>query len=155
MSDLDPESRATTFDLRPAPGHVDLERVGWAEHRRGALATGAVLVAWVALAAWRPTVTYHLAPMLAAGLWPYLLRTGPLRVSWQDSVRAGLAAAVLTIAVGLALTAAGWLRGPTLWGSGHAFVEVPPFALAGAFVGVRRARCGVGPLPDEPGSGAS
>lgn len=121
----------------------DLERVGLAEHRRGAVGTGAIALAWILLALWRPTSTYHLAPFLIAGAWPFLLRRGPLRVANVDALRAALAAMLVTIVVGIGLVLADLMRGPTLWDRGHAMLEVVPIALIGAVTGYRFARCGV------------
>ena len=92
---------------------------------------------------WRPTVTYHLAPFLVAGAWPFLLRNGPLRVANADALRAAVAGLGLTILTALVLVGADAMRGPTLWDRGHAFVEVVPIALVGAATGYRIARCGV------------
>ncbi len=121
----------------------DLERVGLAEHRRGAFGTGAIAVAWILLALWRPTSTYHLAPFLVAGAWPFLLRRGPLRVANRDALQAAVAALLVTIVVGIGLVIADLMRGPTLWDRGHAMLEVVPIALTGAVTGYRFARCGV------------
>ena len=128
------------MDAEPTPS---LERVGAVEHRRGALGTGLVALAWVGLGLWRPTVTYHLAPFLAAGAWPFLLRRGPLRVADIDAIRAAAAAFAITIACALVLVLADAMRGPTLWDQGHAMLEVVPLAAAGAATGYRFARCGV------------
>lgn len=119
------------------------ERVEMADFRRGALLTGLVAVAWAALALWHPTVTYHLAPFLVAGAWPYFLRNGPLRVANIDAMRAAIAGFGVTMVTALVLVAADAMRGPTLWDTGHAMLEVVPIALVGAATGYRVARCGV------------
>lgn len=134
-----------SIDTDPA-STASLERVGPREHRRGAFGSLAVALAWVALAAWRPESTYHLAPLVAAGAWPWLLRRGPLRVAPRDAALGAVAATALTIVVGVGLALVGRLDGPTLWGSGHALVEVVIAAPVGATVGYRYARCGVAPL---------
>ena len=125
-------------ELAPNP-----ERIGLADHRRGALAAAAIAVAWIVLALWRPTVTYHLAPFLVAGAWPFRLRNGPLRVANVDAMRGALAGFGVAVVTGLVLVAAGAMRGPTLWDQGHAMLEVVPIAAVGAFTGYRFARCGV------------
>ena len=102
----------------------------------------AVTVGWIALAAWRPTVTYHLAPVLIAGVWPYRLRRGPLRVASTDAARAAAFGASLAVVAGLVIWAADLMNGPTLWGSGHAVLELAPAAAIGAVAGYRYARCG-------------
>ena len=104
-------------------------------------------MAWVALALWRPTVTYHLAPFLVAGAWPFLLRNGPLRVANADALRAAVAGLGLAILTALVLVGVDAMRGPTLWDRGHAIVEVVPIALVGAATGYRIARCGVAVEP--------
>ena len=119
------------------------ERVGTAQFRRGALGTGLIAAAWIALALWRPTVTYHLAPFLVAGAWPYLLRDGPLRVANIDAFRAAIAGFGATMITALVLVGLDAMRGPTLWDRGHALLEVVPIALVGAVTGYRFARCGV------------
>jgi hypothetical protein len=122
---------------------TSLERVGVLEHRRGAVGTGLIALVWIGLAVWRPTVTYHLAPFLVAGAWPFLLRRGPLRVANADALRAAAAAFAVAIACALVLMLADAMRGPTLWDQGHAMLEVVPLAFAGAATGYRFARCGV------------
>lgn len=126
---------------------VNLERVATADYRRGALGAGLIAVAWVALAIWRPTVTYHLAPFLVAGAWPYFLRNGPLRVANIDAMRAAAAGLALSVATALVLVGLDLMRGPTLWDRGHAMLEVIPIALVGAATGYRIARCGVAAQP--------
>ena len=125
-------------ELAPNP-----ERIGLADHRRGALGTAVISVAWIVLALWRPTVTYHLAPFLVAGAWPFLLRNGPVRVANVDAMRGAVAAFFVAIAAALVLVAADAMRGPTLWDQGHAMIEVVPIAAIGAATGYRLARCGV------------
>lgn len=122
---------------------ADPERVGAADHRRGAVGTVVIAAAWITLAVWRPTVTYHLAPFLVAGTWPFLLRNGPLRVANVDALRAAVAGFSVTILTAVVLVGLDAMRGPTLWDRGHAMLEVVPIAIAGAVTGYRLARCGV------------
>jgi hypothetical protein len=126
-----------------APGSVNPERIGLAEHRRGAVGTAVLAVVWIGLALWRPTATVHMAPFLVAGAWPFLLRRGPLRVANIDALRGALASLTVAIVSAFVLLAADALRGPTLWDSGHAMFEIIPIAVIGAGVGYRYARCGV------------
>ena len=119
------------------------ERVGVAEHRRGAFGSAVVAIAWFGLAIWRPTATFHLAPFVVAGTWAYLLRRGPLRVANLDAARGAAGGFVITIVAAVAIVAIDAMRGPTLWDSGHAMLEVVPVAAAGAVVGYRVARSGV------------
>jgi hypothetical protein len=126
-----------------APTLANPERVGGNEHVRGAAGSAVVAVVWIGLALWRPTVTYHLAPFIAAGTWSYLLRSGPLRVANIDAARAAGGGFVLTMVAAVVIAALDAMRGPVLWGSGHAMLEVVPVAVAGAVLGYRVARCGV------------
>lgn len=91
--------------------------VGW---------TVVVALAWVLLAVWRPTTTWHLAPVLLAGALPWVVgqdlragdRSGPARVGW-----AGAGGFVVAALVTLGLARADLLRGPTLLGFGSATTE--------------------------------
>lgn len=116
-----------------------------------------VAVTWGALAAWRPTTTWHLAPLMLAAAWPWVVRTtpprgvpAPTRLVAQ-SAALGVSAALL---VSVILWAANLLRGPTWWGSGPVLVEAVAMALAGAApfvlpILVRR-RTGPATRPHEP-----
>jgi hypothetical protein len=76
----------------------------------GAVWTVAASLAWLALALWRPTTTWHLAPVLVAGGWPWLVgRTAGLRFQL-----AGIAGAIAAMTMTLALAGLGLLRGPTV-----------------------------------------
>jgi glutaredoxin len=108
---------------------------GWA----GAAATIVVVLSWVALGLWRPTTTWHLAPVLVAGAWPWLVWQAPPTGGRRGLARLltvatmGFAAAGLTT---LALSAADLLRGPTLPG----FTAVPTEAWS-CRAGQRCSRC--------------
>ena len=122
---------------------ADPERVSARDHTIGVVATVVVLVAWAMLAAWRPHVTFHLAPVFAGAAWPVALRRGgALRVAPFDAVRGGLAGAALAVLASLALWALGLLDGPTLWDDGPAIVETLPAVVIGAIGGYRFTRCG-------------
>lgn len=121
----------------------DPERVEARDHRIGAVATGVVIAIWVLLVVWRPTVTFHLAPVFAGAAWPVALRRGaPLRVAGRDAALGAVGSGAATVAVVLALWQLDLLRGPTLWESQGAIVEVLPAAVLGAVGGYRYARCG-------------
>lgn len=80
---------------------------------------------WLALALWRPTTTWHLAPALMAGAWPWALaQTQPTpgrgRVRLLAAGAGGFTASGLTT---LALAESGLLRGPTLPGFTGAAME--------------------------------
>jgi hypothetical protein len=119
------------------------ERVLPNDRRRAALGSVGIAAAWAVLALWRPGVTFHLAPFLVAGAWPFLLRNGPLRVADRDALRAAVSGFALTMLTSVVLVAADAMRGPTLWDGGHAMLEVVPIAAVGAVTGYRFARCGV------------
>jgi len=134
---------APTVVSTPDHGETDPERVSARDHAIGAVATIVVLVAWAVLAAWRPHVTYHLAPVFAGAAWPVALRRGgALRVAAFDAARGALAGASLAVLASLTLWALGLLDGPTLWGDGPAIVESLPAVVVGAIGGYRSARCG-------------
>ena len=85
---------------------------------------------WAVLAAVRPGTTFHLAPLLVAGLVPlvYRVQGGASRITAGRLAGVGVAlAAVVSVLLG----AAGFLDGPSLLPFGGAFVE----SLAGAAVG--------------------
>lgn len=134
---------APTDATSPTHADVDPERVSKHDHTVGAVATVVVLVAWAVLAAWRPHVTYHLAPVFAGAAWPVALRRGgALRVAPVDAVRGALAGGSLAGLASLALWSLGFLDGPTLWNDGPAIVETLPAVVFGAIVGYRYTRCG-------------
>jgi hypothetical protein len=110
---------------------------------RGGAATAAVLAIWSILAVRSPDLTYHFAPLIAAGVWPVLGRhttTSPLR----PTALAALGGFAMTVAVSVLLAGAGYLQGPTFWGDGHALSEAILFAAlgaaGGAAVGLRAAK---------------
>jgi len=102
--------------------------------REGILAGLGLATLWIIAAAVRPTSTFHLAPILIAGIVPFL------------GTKAGLQDRAVAIAalVGLAMAAAssvvlslfGLLRGPSLLPFGNAFAETIMFAAATTIVTV-------------------
>lgn len=82
--------------------------VGW---------TVAVALVWLLLAVWRPTTTWHLAPVLLAVAWPWVagqdLRRGD-RTAAAGLLGAGVAGFAATALTAFALDGLGLLRGPTL-----------------------------------------
>ncbi len=118
------------------------ERVGSRAHRRGATASAVAAVVWIGLGVWSPTSTFHLAPALVTAAWPWLLRDPALPAGALDARRATAGAAAIALAAAVVLLIAGSLRGPTLWGNGHAMIEVVPAIAIGGWFGYRRARCG-------------
>lgn len=83
-------------------------------------------VIWVLLSVWQPTTTWHLAPVLLAGAWPWM--TGR---DLRSGARSGAVGLVLAGAGGFAVSAlatagldrADLLRGPTVLGFPSATVE--------------------------------
>ncbi len=111
--------------------------VGW---------TVAVALTWVLLAMWRPATTWHLAPVLLAGAWPWVVgqdlragdRSAASRLGW-----AAAAGFVISAFVTLGLARADLLRGPTVLGFPSATTEALVLAGAAAallvLVGLRKA----------------
>jgi hypothetical protein len=118
------------------------ERVGSRAHWRGATASAVAAAVWIGLALWRPTSTFHLAPALVTAAWPWLLRDPALPAGAFDARRATAGAAAIALVAAAVLLIADAMRGPTLWGSGHAMIEVVPAVALGGWFGYRRARCG-------------
>jgi hypothetical protein len=122
---------------------ADPERVTPRDHAIGAAASLVAAIAWSVLAAWRPTVTFHLAPVIVAAAWPVALRRGAaLRVAASDTLRGAVGGAAIAAVATALLAVLDLLRGPTLWGSGPALVEIVPAIVVGAVGGHRYARCG-------------
>ena len=103
----------------------------------GLVWTLVVAVVWILLAAWRPTTTWHLAPLLIAAAWPWVVGQD-LSASDPTARRGVLIAGAGGLAAGSALTAtlalAGRLEGPTWTGAGTPVVEAFLLAGAGALV---------------------
>lgn len=109
-----------------------------------ALAGLAVVLIWVVLAGWRPTTTWHLAPLLIVLAPPWMAAHRPdrHRLRWIG-VGVGLA-----LATTLVLDLLQLLRGPVLVGS-DATIEAVLAITAGAILGLVLPH-----HPDEPGSAA-
>ncbi|MGI9000841.1 MAG: glutaredoxin family protein [Pseudonocardia sp.] len=92
-----------------------------------------VALAWVLLALWQPTTTWHLVPTLLAGVWPWMtgqdLRAGD-RLAAARLGGAGVAGFVVSALATLGLSRAELLRGPTILGFSSATTEA--LVLAGA-----------------------
>lgn len=105
------------------------------------LAFSAVAGLWVALAWWRPTTTWHLAPVLLAVAPGFTRLTagaaGDANPAFgRRALGRRLGPAVLgaagSVLVGAALDGAGHLAGPTLTGNGTTFGESVVAACLGA-----------------------
>ena len=103
----------------------------------GLVWTLVVAVVWSLLVAWRPTTTWHLAPLLMAAAWPWVVGQD-LSASDPTARRRVLIAGAGGLATGSALIAilalAGRLDGPTWTGGGTPVVEAFLLAGAGALV---------------------
>ena len=103
----------------------------------GLLWTLVVAVVWTLLVAWRPTTTWHLAPLILAATWPWVVgQDTPLgdlsarrRILLAGS--GGLGAALALTGV---LSVAGRLDGPTWTGSGTTAVEALFLSVGGAAI---------------------
>ena len=112
----------------------------------GAGWTVVLALAWVLLALWRPTTTWHLAPVLLAAAWPWVLgqdlRTGDRGAAVRLG-GAGVAGVAATAVVTAGLAGAGLLRGPTVLGfpdpAVEAWVAGAAAALLVVLVGLPRA----------------
>ena len=116
-----------------------------ATNLRPALFVALVLVIWAVLAARRPELTYHFAPLIARFVGPAALRTNgpaPATIGWK----VGAASAVAVSLASVALHVPGVLDGPTFWNDGPALTEAILFSAIGASVGARvatRERAGI------------
>ncbi len=103
----------------------------------GLIWTLVVTVVWSVLVAWRPTTTWHLAPLILAAAWPWVV--GQDTSSLDPSARrrimlaggAGLSAALALTGV---LSASGRLDGPTWTGSGTPVIEALLLSVGGAAI---------------------
>ncbi len=119
----DPSTTATTSAVR----------------RTGLVWTALVGLAWLALAGWQPTTTWHLAPLLLAAAWAWVVAQdlAPGDRSARGALtRAGIGGLLAATAVTLGLAAAGRLQGPTYAGSGSVVTEALLLAGAGAGIAV-------------------
>jgi hypothetical protein len=102
--------------------------------REGLTAALGLALVWAIAAAVRPSLTFHLAPILIAGVVPFL------RTAKDDGARGIAIAGTLGIAVavvtGVGLSIFDLLRGPSLLPFGGAFAEAIVFAMIGAGLGV-------------------
>lgn len=106
----------------------------------GLIWTVVVAVVWIALVAWRPTTTWHAAPLLMAAAWPWVagqdLRPGRPG-GRREVVLTGAAGLALTVLLAAVLSRADRFRGPTLTHAGHGVLaEAALLASAGAAAAV-------------------
>ena len=104
-------------------------------HKRtheGLLAGLGLAAVWVLAAALRPTSTFHLAPILIAGIVPLLGKKVGLR--HRAVTVAGFVGLSIVAASSVILALFDLLRGPSLLPFGDAFVEAIVFAAGTAVV---------------------
>nr|WP_238383492.1 MULTISPECIES: glutaredoxin domain-containing protein [unclassified Nocardioides] len=103
----------------------------------GPVWTAVVTAAWLVLAGWQPSTTWHLAPLLVAAAWPWVV--GQHQSPDDPSARRRIVVAavagltVASLATG-ALAAIGHLEGPTWTGSGSTVAEALLLAGAGSLL---------------------
>lgn len=131
---------ATASGAQDAEDRVDpVSYTGPRSWGSGAAWTAVVGLVWVLLAAWQPTTTWYLAPLLLAGAWPWLVeqdlrageRSAAGRVAGAGATGFGVAALVT-----LGLGQFDLLRGPTTLGLGNAAIESLVLAAVAALVPV-------------------
>lgn len=129
-ADPDYRPHSTPANTRAGAGIRDLLSTGltW---------TIVVAVVWSVLVAWRPTTTWHLAPLILAAAWPWVAGqdTSPGDPSARRRILlaggGGLGAALALTGV---LHATGRLEGPTWTGSGTPVVEALLLSVTGAVI---------------------
>lgn len=104
---------------------------------QGLLWTLVVAAVWALLVVWRPTTTWHLAPLILAAAWPWVV--GQDTSSGDASSRrrillAGIRGLGAALAITGVLSAAGRLDGPTWTGSGTTLVEALLLSAGGAAI---------------------
>lgn len=105
-------------------------------HRPAVIVSAALVLGWVALAAWHPATTYHLAPALVAAAGSVMHRRGvdqPL--TRPDATRVAVTGTALALVVTVALDTGGLLRGPTVLGTSAAGAESAVAAVAAGLGG--------------------
>ena len=103
----------------------------------GLLWTVALAVVWSLLVAWRPSTTWHLAPLVLAAAWPWVVgqdsSSGDLSAR-RRILMAGGAGLVAALALTGTLATVGRLDGPTWTGSGTPEAEALLLSVAGALL---------------------
>ena len=110
-------------------------RVTWTTLRPGLTWALVVALVWTALAVWQPTTTWHLAPLLLAAAWPWVVGqdSSPGEASARRLVLlAGGGGLVVTVALTVILSTAGRFQGPTWTGTGSVTGEALLLAVIGA-----------------------
>ncbi|MDP3209071.1 MAG: hypothetical protein Q8M65_07970 [Rhodoglobus sp.] len=106
----------------------------------GTLASLAVVAFWGTLAAFNPTTTYHLSPIVVAVAAPTVARMyRGTRMSTKFAVVSVVVGVVAAAAGALAINALGWSTGPTIDPSISLFAEVAVAIVIGAAIGAATA----------------
>ncbi|ANH39602.1 Glutaredoxin [Nocardioides dokdonensis FR1436] len=129
--------RAVDPEHQPDPPAAAAHRGGNARVSPGLTWTLVVALVWSVLVAWRPTTTWHLAPLILAAAWPWVVSQDT--ISGDPSARrrimlaggSGLAAALALTGL---LSSAGRLEGATWTGSGDSIVEALLLSAGGAAI---------------------
>lgn len=130
--------RAVVHHYEPVPTASTDRSWGIAMRRKlspGLISTLVVAVVWSMLVAWRPTTSWHLAPLILASAWPWAVgqdtssgdRGGRRRI-----MLAGGGGLIVALALTGVLSAAGGLGGPTWTGSADPALEALLLSVAGA-----------------------
>ena len=102
---------------------------------RGVMLATLIAAAWVALALRDPDVTYHVAPLIAAGSAPVATRERSRPHKSRVSLIAGAASTTLVLVIIAALALTDHLEGPTIWHTRPAAVEATMLAIVGGVWG--------------------
>ena len=103
---------------------------------RGVMLAALIAAAWVALALRDPDVTYHVAPLIAAGSAPVATRERSRPHKSRVSLIAGAASTTLVLVIIAALALTDHLEGPTIWHTRPAAVEATMLAIVGGVGGL-------------------
>lgn len=108
-------------------------------HARVIVVTLVVAAVWGLLAILRPMVTYHLGPAVVAWAYPFVRWTRPARPSTGRALSSAAAGGLFAATATLVLHAAGFLRGPALFGGGplgEGLIVAAVAALVAAVAGI-------------------
>ena len=113
------------------------ERVDAGAVVKSALFVAGLATLWIAVAWLRPETTFHLAPLLVAGLLPYAyVRLAARRAGARLTAALAATATGAALAASAVLAAAEKLEGPSLLPTGGAALEAVVFSLAGGALGL-------------------
>ena len=117
---------------------VDSRHDSPARQLAGPAASSTIAAVWVLLTFWRPTATFHFAPLLVTVAWPYASRSQLGRATTRAEATGAVAGgAAVSLLATLALALAGHLDGPTFWESPDAPFEAVLMTGIGVLWGLR------------------